>query len=69
MKDDFVSDEAKEVQDLTWDKFMDDIVKRELDSVAAQREHMERHRDHPTRKLNRLGRETPHNRTRFIGKK
>jgi len=69
MKDDFVSDEAKQVQDLDWGKFMDDIVKREVDAAEAHRRYVDAHRDHPTRKLDRRIRETPHNRTRYIRKK
>jgi hypothetical protein len=69
MKDDFVSDEAKQADNLNWDKFMNDIVKRETDFNKSAREHMERYEDHPTRKLDRRIRETPHNRTRFTGKK
>ncbi len=69
MKDDFVSDEAKQVTDLGWDKFMDDIVKREVDVHTRREEHAERFKDHPTRQLDRRIRETPHNRTKYLRKK
>ena len=69
MTEDFVSDEAKHVEDLNWDKFMNDIVQRETDFNKSQREHVERYEDHPARKLNKRIRETPHNRTRFTRKK
>jgi hypothetical protein len=68
MKDDFVSDEAKQVTDLGWDKFMDDIIKREVDIHTSREEHAKRFEDHPTRKLDRRIRETPHNRTKYIRK-
>jgi hypothetical protein len=69
MKDDFMSDEAKDVTNLGWDKFMDDIVKREDDAREAQKEYARVHGAHPARKLARLYRETPHNRMKIIGKK
>ena len=69
MRDDYVSEEAKQAEDLSWDKFMDDIVKREDDAREAQKEYARVHGTHPARKLARLYRETPHNRMKIIGKK
>ena len=69
MREDYVSEEAKQVEDLTWDKFMDDIVKRESDADAARREYAKTHGEHPARKLNRRIREVPGNRTFYNRKK
>ena len=69
MKDDFVSEEAKQATDLSWDKFMDDIVKRELDAAQHQKEYAEQHGNHPVRELNRRTTELPLNRTRYARKK
>ena len=69
MKDDYVSEEAKQVDNLGWDKFMTDIVRREREAQEAQKEYARVHGSHPARELNRRTRETPHNRTRYTRKK
>ena len=69
MREDYVSEEAKQVEDLSWDKFMDDIVKREEDADTARREYAHNHGNHPARELNLRIREFPKNRTFYNRKK
>ena len=69
MRDDYDSEEAKQAEHLSWDKFMDDIVKREDIADAHRREYARTHGAHPARELNRRTREFPANRTFYNRKK
>lgn len=69
MREDYVSEEAKQIEDLSWDKFMNDIVKRESNADMHRREYAKTHSEHPVRKLNRRIREDPGHRTFYNRKK
>ena len=51
-------------KDFTFDKFVDDIVKREDEKRQKIKEYVEEHADSPQRRYNRLYRERWQNRVR-----
>jgi hypothetical protein len=48
-----------------FDKFMQDIVRREEESRQKIKEYAENHADSPARRYNERYRERPHNRIRY----
>ena len=52
--------------DIGFDKFIDDIVDRENQVRESLKRYVKHHAEHPARRLNKLGRELPHNRMRFV---
>jgi hypothetical protein len=52
-------------RDFTFDKFIKDIEKREIESKNKIQEHQSGQEEHPCRKYNRLYREHWQNSTRF----
>ena len=52
-------------KDFTFDKFIKDIEKREIESKNKIQEHQSGQEEHPARKYNRLYREHWQNSTRF----
>ena len=51
-------------KDFTFDKFVDDIIKREDEKRQKIKEYVEEHADSPQRRYNRLYRERWQNRVR-----
>jgi len=49
-----------------FDKFIDDIVRREQEAKAKQKAYAESHEDNPALEYNKLYRERPQNRVRMI---
>jgi hypothetical protein len=49
-----------------FDKFMEDIVRREDEKREKQKKYAEEHTDTPQRRYNKLYRELPQNRTIWI---
>ncbi len=65
-----MSDKKKNQEEqLTFDKFMDDIVQREDAVRESVREYAESHEDLPQRRYNKLYRERPQNRVVYKRKK
>lgn len=57
------------MQDFSFDKFVDDICKREQESARKLEEYGRGQDDHPQRRYNRLYRELPQNRISYRGEK
>lgn len=57
------------MQDFNFDKFIDDICKRETDTEKRLQEYGRNQGEHPQRQYNRLYRELPQNRIVYRGDK
>ena len=55
------------MQDFEFDKFMNDICKREEESKRLLEEYGRDQEDHPQRRYNKLYRERPQNRITYRG--
>lgn len=53
------------MQEFEFDKFMNDIVRREDDAREKIKDYAENHADSPARKYNERYREKTHNRIRY----